>query len=131
MPRSAYIWSGPSSSSTGVRPGRASSPCAPTAGSSSTPAGTHWRGSGCLPSPGMVAKLIALVVPLGLDTFGVAAGLGMVGVSGRRRGRLTLLFTGFETGMPLVGLLLGVPLAKVIGSAADYVAIAVLLSFGV
>jgi putative Mn2+ efflux pump MntP len=78
----------------------------------------------------VVAKLIALIVPLGLDTFGVAAGLGLVGVSARRRRRLTLLFTGFETGMPLIGLLLGAPLARVIGSAADYVAIAVLLVFG-
>jgi putative Mn2+ efflux pump MntP len=79
----------------------------------------------------VVAKLIALIVPLGLDTFGVAAGLGLVGVSARRRRRLTLLFTGFETGMPLVGLLLGAPLARVIGSAADYLAIGVLLAFGV
>ncbi len=78
----------------------------------------------------MVGKLIALIVPLGLDTFGVAAGLGMVGVSGRRRRRLTLLFTGFETGMPLIGLLVGAPLARAVGSAADYLAVGVLLAFG-
>lgn len=78
-----------------------------------------------------MAKLIALIVPLGLDTFGVSAGLGVIGVSGRRRGRLTLLFIGFETGMPLVGLLLGAPLAHLVGAAADYIAIAVLLGFGV
>jgi hypothetical protein len=29
----------------------------------------------------MTAKLIALVLPLGLDTFAVAAAIGMIGVS--------------------------------------------------
>jgi putative Mn2+ efflux pump MntP len=91
----------------------------------------RWNALGCLPSPRVVAKLIALIVPLGLDTFGVAAGLGRGGVSRFGRRRLTLLFTGFETGMPLIGVLLGAPLATAIGSAAEYVAIAVLLAFGI
>jgi putative Mn2+ efflux pump MntP len=78
----------------------------------------------------VVAKLIALVVPLGLDTFAVAAALGMIGVSARRRRRVTVLFTAFETGMPLIGLVLGAPLARAIGATADYVAIAVLIAFG-
>ena len=78
----------------------------------------------------MTAKLIALVVPLGLDTFAVAAALGMVGVSPARRLRITLLFTAFEAGMPLIGLALGAPLGAAIGSGADYVAIGVLLAFG-
>lgn len=37
---------------------------------------------------------------------------------------------GFEGGMPLVGLALGAPLGHTIGSGADYVAIGVLLAFG-
>ena len=78
----------------------------------------------------MVAKLIALVVPLGLDTFAVAAALGMVGVSPQRRLRITLLFTAFEAGMPLIGLALGAPLGQAVCGAADYVAIGVLLAFG-
>jgi putative Mn2+ efflux pump MntP len=79
----------------------------------------------------MVAKLVALVVPLGLDTFAVAAALGAVGVSGRHRLRISLLFTGFEAGMPLIGLALGAPLGRALGDAADYIAIAVLLAFGI
>ena len=78
----------------------------------------------------MIAKLIALVVPLGLDTFAVAAALGMIGVTPARRRHITLLFTTFETGMPLVGLALGVPLGRAIGSTADYLAIGILIAFG-
>jgi putative Mn2+ efflux pump MntP len=78
----------------------------------------------------MVAKLIALVVPLGLDTFAVAASLGMIGVTPAQRRRISLLFAAFEAGMPLVGLALGAPLGHAIGSAADYVAVGVLIAFG-
>ena len=79
----------------------------------------------------MLAKLLALVIPLGLDTFAVAAALGMTGVSPRERRRISLLFMGFEAGMPLVGLALGAPLGQAIGGAAEYLAIAVLIAFGV
>ena len=66
----------------------------------------------------MVAKLIALVFPLGLDTFAVAAALGTIGVSPARRLRISLLFTAFEAGMPLIGLALGAPLGHAIGARA-------------
>jgi manganese efflux pump family protein len=78
----------------------------------------------------VIAKLVALVLPLGLDTFAVAAALGMIGVSSARRLRISLLFTAFEAGMPLIGLALGAPLGHAIGGTADYVAIGVLLAFG-
>jgi putative Mn2+ efflux pump MntP len=78
----------------------------------------------------VVAKLVALVFPLGLDTFAVAAALGALGVSGRRRLRVSLLFTAFEAGMPLIGLALGAPLGRALGDTAEYIAIAVLLAFG-
>ena len=78
----------------------------------------------------MAAKLIALVLPLGLDTFAVSAALGALGVSGQHRLRVSLLFAGFEAGMPLIGVALGAPLGRALGSAADYVAIGVLFAFG-
>jgi putative Mn2+ efflux pump MntP len=78
----------------------------------------------------LVAKLLALVLPLGLDTFAVAAALGMVGVSPAERMRVSALFTAFEAGMPLIGLAVGAPLGHAIGKTADYVAIGVLLAFG-
>lgn len=63
----------------------------------------------------MIVKLIALV----LDTFAVAAALGVAGLDPRRRLRVSLLMAGFEAGMPLVGLALGAPLGHAVGSAAD------------
>ena len=77
----------------------------------------------------MVIKLVALVLPLGLDTFAVAAALGLAGVTPHGRLRISLLFTAFEALMPVVGLALGAPLGRAIGSAADFAAIAVLLGF--
>jgi putative Mn2+ efflux pump MntP len=41
-----------------------------------------------------------------------------------------VLFTAFEAGMPLIGLAVGVPLGHAIGKTADYIAIGVLLAFG-
>jgi putative Mn2+ efflux pump MntP len=78
----------------------------------------------------VVAKLVALIVPLGLDTFAVAAALGMAGIGSPQGRRLPLLFSAFEAGMPLVGLALGAPLGHAIGAAADYIAIAVLAGVG-
>jgi putative Mn2+ efflux pump MntP len=77
----------------------------------------------------VAAKLIALILPLGLDTFAVASALGAIGRS-RSRLRISLLFTAFEAGMPLVGLALGAPLGHAIGSTADYLAIGLLVAFG-
>jgi putative Mn2+ efflux pump MntP len=78
----------------------------------------------------VVGKLIALILPLGLDTFAVAAALGMRGATRSTRARVTILFTSFEAGMPLMGLSVGAPLGHTLGKAADYVAIGVLLVFG-
>ena len=79
----------------------------------------------------MAAKLVALILPLGLDTFAVSAALGAMRVSGAHRLRLSLLFAAFEALMPLIGLALGAPLGRAIGDAADYIAIGVLFAFGV
>jgi manganese efflux pump family protein len=79
----------------------------------------------------MVVKLIALVLPLGLDTFAVSAALGLGGLSRQRRLRTSLLFTAFEAGMPLIGLAIGRPLGSTIGNAADYVAIGVLFALAI
>jgi manganese efflux pump family protein len=74
--------------------------------------------------------LIALVVPLGLDTFAVSAALGMAGVSARDRTRVSLIFTAFEVGMPLVGYFAGNLAGHAVGNAADYLAIAILIGLG-
>lgn len=78
----------------------------------------------------MAATLIALVLPLGLDTFAVAAALGVLGATPATRLRISIMFPAFEAAMPLIGLAVGAPLAHAIGESADYVAIGVLLAFG-
>ena len=78
----------------------------------------------------MIAKLLALVVPLGLDTFAVCCALGMVGVPSSQRTRISILMVAFEAGMPLIGFAIGAPLGHTIGEAADYLAIGVLAAFG-
>ena len=79
----------------------------------------------------MIVKLVALVLPLGLDTFAVAAALGVAGLDPRLRLRVSSLMASFEAAMPLIGLALGVPLGRAIGAAADFIAVAVLVAFGI
>ncbi len=77
-----------------------------------------------------MVRLIGLVLPLCLDTFAVAAALGMTGLGEGERWRIGLLFAAFEGGMPLVGLATGVGLGQLLGSYADYIAIAALVGIG-
>lgn len=80
----------------------------------------------------LIATLLAFVLPLGLDSFAVAAAIGASGrLSTRARWRIVALFVVFEAGMPLIGLGLGAPLARVIGNTADYVAAAAVVGIGV
>jgi putative Mn2+ efflux pump MntP len=70
-----------------------------------------------------VIKLLAFVLPLGLDSFAVAAAIGAAGITGaRHRLRISLIFVVFEGGMPLIGLGLGSALAWGTGQIADYLA---------
>jgi putative Mn2+ efflux pump MntP len=78
-----------------------------------------------------VLKLLLFVVPLGLDTFALAAALGVQGLDAGDRMRASLLMAGFEMTMPVVGLLLGHGLGAAVGGAADYVAAGCLAAVGV
>jgi len=78
----------------------------------------------------VLATLIALIVPLGLDSFAAATTLGLGGLSARERWRISLLFAAFEGVMPIVGLALGASVGQVAGALAQYLAIAVLLALG-
>ena len=76
-------------------------------------------------------RLLAFVLPLGLDSFAVAAAIGAVQVTtARQRLRISLVFVIFEGGMPLIGLGLGSALARGIGPAADYLAAAAVIGAG-
>jgi putative Mn2+ efflux pump MntP len=77
-----------------------------------------------------MVRLVALLLPLSLDTFAIAAALGIAGLPTAQRWRVSLLFAGFEAGMPLVGVAIGEVVARVVGTAGDYVASAALLAVG-
>ena len=78
-----------------------------------------------------MARLLAFVLPLGLDSFAVAAAIGAAGpLSWRVRLRISVIFVIFEAGMPLIGLAVGGGVARIIGPAADYVAAAAVIGLG-
>ena len=76
-------------------------------------------------------KLLAFVLPLGLDSFAVAAAVGAMQVTTMwQRLRISLVFVVFEGGMPLIGLGLGTVLARGIGQVAGYLAGAAVIAIG-
>ena len=77
-----------------------------------------------------MARVIALILPLCLDTFAVAAALGMTRPTGAQRIRFSILFAAFEGGMPVIGLVVGAGLGRVIGDWSEYLAIAALVVLG-
>jgi putative Mn2+ efflux pump MntP len=78
-----------------------------------------------------VLKLLAFVLPLGLDSFAVAAAIGATqATTARQRLRISLVFVIFEGGMPLIGLGLGTALARGIGQVAGYLAGAAVIAIG-
>ena len=75
--------------------------------------------------------LLGFVLPLGLDSLAVAAAIGAAGaLAVRDWWRITAVFVVFEAGMPLVGLAVGVPLARAIGPVASYLAAAAVIGIG-
>jgi putative Mn2+ efflux pump MntP len=78
-----------------------------------------------------VLKLLVFVLPLGLDSFAVAAAIGASRVTTVwQRLRISLIFVLFEGGMPLIGLVLGTALARGIGQTAGYLAGAAVIAIG-
>jgi putative Mn2+ efflux pump MntP len=78
----------------------------------------------------MLIKLIGLIIPLGIDTFAVSAALGMNKIPARKKIMISLFFTLFEAGMPVIGLLAGEPLHNLMGDRANLAAFVLLIIFG-
>ena len=72
-----------------------------------------------------------LLLPLALDTFALSAALGVAGLEAGHRLRVVLIFTVFEAGMPILGLLAGRLVGGFLGEWAGYGGIAVLLVAGI
>ena len=70
------------------------------------------------------------VLPLGVDTFALAAAVGTSRPLGSTRWRISAVFVLAEGGMPLVGLALGASLGQALGSVADYLSGGLLVLLG-
>jgi len=74
--------------------------------------------------------LVLVAVSLGLSNFAASIGIGMGPVDARTRLRVGVIFGLFETGMPILGLLLGRSLASTLGQAAHWIGAALLIATG-
>ncbi len=72
-----------------------------------------------------------LLLPLALDTLALAAALGVAGLEPKDRLRVSLVFTVFEAGMPILGLLVGRAVGSLIGGWAGYGGILLLVIAGI
>ena len=72
--------------------------------------------------------LVALAV--GLGNFAAAIGIGVAGVETKTRLRVGLVFGGFESFMPIVGIVLGRQVAGPLGSKASLLGGALLIGTG-
>jgi manganese efflux pump family protein len=77
-----------------------------------------------------VLALLLVALSLGLSNFAASVGIGVTGVSTRTRLRVGVIFGLFETGMPILGLLLGHSLAGPLGRAAHWIGAALLIATG-
>ena len=77
-----------------------------------------------------VLAVLAIVAPLGLDTFALSLALGAAGLPTRDRLRVTAILASFEAGMPLLGLAIGQLAGRVIGGWAELAAAGVLVCVG-
>jgi putative Mn2+ efflux pump MntP len=73
-------------------------------------------------------KIAAFVIPLSFDTFAVAVALGLRGLHPLRP---ALLFSLFETAMPLIGILVGRYVGLRFGTLAVYIGAIILIGIGI
>jgi manganese efflux pump family protein len=74
--------------------------------------------------------LLLVAAAVGMSNFAAAIGIGVAGVDRRTRLRVGLVFGAFESGMPLLGLVLGQQIADPLGHAARWIAAGLLIAAG-
>jgi putative Mn2+ efflux pump MntP len=74
--------------------------------------------------------LLLVALSLGLSNFAASVGIGISGIDAHARVRVGVIFGLFETGMPVLGLLLGRSLASTLGHAAHWIGAALLIATG-
>ncbi|MBR7834464.1 manganese efflux pump [Actinospica durhamensis] len=78
-----------------------------------------------------MSALVLVALALGLSNFAASIGIGLSGVDARARLRVGLVFGLFETGMPILGLVLGRSAAAALGSQTRWVGAGLLIATGV
>ncbi len=79
---------------------------------------------------GMLALLL-VAASVGMSNFAASVALGVSGVDVRLRLRVGLIFGLFESGMPVLGLVIGEQVAGPLGHAARWVGAGLLIAVGV
>ncbi|MFZ0044288.1 MAG: manganese efflux pump, partial [Streptosporangiaceae bacterium] len=74
--------------------------------------------------------LLLVAASVGLSNFAAAIAIGVTGVDAGTRLRVGLIFGAFESGMPVLGLLLGEQVAGPLGHAARWVGAGLLIAVG-
>jgi putative Mn2+ efflux pump MntP len=74
--------------------------------------------------------LLVVAASVGMSNFAAAISIGVAGVDSRTRLRVGLVFGAFESGMPLLGLVLGEQVADPLGHAARWIAAGLLIAVG-
>jgi putative Mn2+ efflux pump MntP len=74
--------------------------------------------------------LILAAFAVGIGNFAVSIGIGLTGVDTATRLKVGLIFAVFESGMPLIGLLIGHNSANLLGDTAPYAGGALLIFVG-
>jgi manganese efflux pump family protein len=77
-----------------------------------------------------VLAVLLIAVSLGLSNFAASIGIGITGIDGRTRLRVGVVFGLFETGMPILGLVLGHNLARSLGPTTHWIGAALLIAVG-
>lgn len=75
--------------------------------------------------------LLALLIPLTVDTFILSAALGLAGLPKKEQARTSVILAMFEAGMPAIGVLIGKGLGDFFGHFAGYSAAAIIGLAGV
>jgi putative Mn2+ efflux pump MntP len=77
-----------------------------------------------------VLPLLLVAASVGLGNLAAAVGIGFGGVTAATRLRVALVFGAFETGMPIVGLVIGAGVAIGIGHLARWIGAGLLIILG-
>jgi len=78
-----------------------------------------------------IITLVLVALSVGLSNFAASVAIGLGGISRAMRLRITLVFGLFETGMPIIGLVIGERIASKLGGNASIIGGSLLVLAGI